>query len=100
MSKLLTEDERKEIKDTILSKCPEYKCFACVCNKLKLFDHIEIGKPLDFWEIVTSLFSTVPYITIVCDNCGFMGKHAIGALGLMHLYKDPFEKKSEVEESK
>lgn len=95
MSRLLTEDERKEIKDTILSKCPKYKCFACGCNRLTLFDYIEIGNPLDFWEMVASSFSTVPYITIVCENCGFMGRHAIGALGLMHLYKDTFEKKGE-----
>lgn len=91
--KVFSEDERKEILDCILMKCPDYKCSACDGIKFTLFDHLEVGNNYDFWTTVTSSFVNVPAINIVCDNCGFIGKHAIGALGLMHLYKDPFEKK-------
>ncbi len=27
---------------------------------------------------------SIPSVAIVCSNCGFMSRHAIGALGLLH----------------
>jgi hypothetical protein len=95
MATLLTKDERIEIHDRIIEKCQEYKCPICQMNKMTLFDHLEEANNLGFWESLASSFSRVPYTMLVCNNCGFMSKHAIGALGLMHLYKDPFDKKEE-----
>lgn len=79
---MLSDDEKRKIVEALSKKIPQLKCPMCNHNKFSLAEgyfnnfiqdlkNISIGGP------------SIPTAAIICENCGFVSQHALGALQLL-----------------
>lgn len=79
---MLSEDEKRKIVEALGQKVPQLKCPMCTHNKFSLAEgyfnnfiqdlkNISLGGP------------SIPTAAIICENCGFVSQHALGALKLL-----------------
>lgn len=79
---MLSEDEKRRIAEALGKKVPHLKCPMCNHNKFSLAEgyfnnfiqdlkNISLGGP------------SIPTAVIICENCGFVSQHALGALQLL-----------------
>lgn len=86
----MTEDKKRKIVEALAERMPQLHCPMCGSSSFSLLDgfNIEIIQ-----EDITKIQldgRTVPSATFVCERCGFISHHAIGALGLMESMKESF----------
>lgn len=85
---MMTEDKRKRIVEALAQRMSQLCCPMCGSTSFSLLDgfNIEIIQ-----EEITKIQldgRTLPSVTFVCERCGFISHHAIGALGLMDIMKN------------
>lgn len=81
---MLTQNKKNEITSILNEKIKMLECPMCHSRYFTLIDGY-FTNPIqdDFHPIVIGSGQQVPYIAIVCDNCGFISQHALGVLNLL-----------------
>lgn len=77
-----SQDKQKFI-DIIKERIPELQCPICHKKSFTLTDgyvSLHIQKRLDGVYLGGPM---IPSVGLICNNCGYVSLHAIGALGLM-----------------
>ncbi len=78
---MLSEDQKKNLIQTINSKVATLTCPMCKNHKFVLADgYFNNPMQTDFSSISIG-GPSIPSIAIVCSNCGFISQHALGVLG-------------------
>lgn len=76
--------DRKEVANTLNRKGATRPCHRCGQNSFSVlegFSNIHLQK--DFSAGLVLGGPTVPVVHIVCNNCGAITPHALGALGML-----------------
>ena len=78
------DDTRKSEIISVLSKrIQNFECPMCHHRHFEVLDgYFSDILQADYQNVVIG-GQTIPSIVLVCTNCGFISKHALGALGLM-----------------
>lgn len=79
---MLSEEEKKKIASALSAKIPHLKCPMCNHNKFSLTE----GYFNNFMQDLKSVSiggPSIPTAVIICENCGFLSQHALGALKLL-----------------
>ena len=79
---MLSEEEKKKIVEALSQKVPQLKCPMCSHQKFSLAE----GYFNNFLQDLKSVSlggPSIPTTAIVCENCGFVSQHALGALKLL-----------------
>jgi len=80
----MDEEQKRKIIKVLQDKGAVLPCSRCGSQKFTLIDGY-FNQPLQ-QHISNNLIiggSSIPLVGVVCDRCGFIAYHAIGALGLM-----------------
>ena len=80
---MLTNEEKEEIRKKFVPKTTNLSCPMCANKGFSMAEGY-------FMNIMQSNLTSlelggqaVPTIGIICNNCGFVSQHALGALGLL-----------------
>lgn len=79
---MLSEEEKKKIVEALSQKVPQLKCPMCNHQKFSLAE----GYFNNFIQDLKSVSlggPSIPTTAIICENCGFVSQHALGALKLL-----------------
>lgn len=80
---MIKEEDRKKIIDFFEERIKKFDCPICHNGHFSIVDgysnHVLTA---DYHEIALS-GKILPFIMLVCDNCGFISYHALGTLGLL-----------------
>ena len=87
--------KKAEIADKLNEKLSEVTCPMCHQHNFIIADGYFINVLHDNIESVKFGGSSIPTISIICSNCGFVSQHALGVLGLL-----PKKQESENESEK
>lgn len=95
---MLTNDRKKEIIQRLASRVEKMKCPMCQSEKFTLLDgYITDIVKEDYSKIVIGQVTMIPSVALVCNNCGFISQHSLGALGLLQPSADHQSNKTETE---
>lgn len=80
----MNNEDVNAIAKALTSKIPSLRCPMCGKGPFTfvngyIYNHLHE----DYRHVVIGTHG-IPSIVIVCNNCGFMSQHALGALGLLH----------------
>lgn len=79
----MEEARKNEIISVLERKIKKIECPMCHQRHFEILEgYISDMLQSDYHNIVIG-GHTIPSIVLVCSNCGFISKHALGALGLM-----------------
>ena len=79
---MLSEEEKRKIITALNQKIPNLKCPMCNHNKFSLAE----GYFSNFIQNLKNISlggANIPTTAIICENCGFVSQHALGALKLL-----------------
>lgn len=81
---MIKEEDRKKIIDFFGEKVEKFDCPICHKGHFSIVDgYSNHVLSTDYHEIALS-GKILPFIMLVCDNCGFVSYHALGTLGLLN----------------
>lgn len=83
MDNILSEEKRKQIANKLNSKGFKMVCPMCGNNHFTVVDgYLNNTLQGDLHKLNLS-GPSLPTCAIVCEKCGFISQHALGALGLL-----------------
>lgn len=80
---MIKEEEKKKIIEILNNKVGHFSCPICHKGHFSLVDGYSttvLGE--DYHEIYLG-GRILPYVMLVCDNCGYISHHALGSLGIL-----------------
>jgi len=87
-AEFLSAAKKQEIIDTLIQRCNKLSlsflpCSRCGTSHFTLLDgyfsHI-IQVEFNTMNLKNSRMPSIPFVIVVCDNCGHMSSHALGIL--------------------
>ena len=80
---VFSESQKNEIINKLMSRMPNLHCPMCGKNQFTAMEGY--FKPILQPDLDNLQLSgmNMPTVAIVCNNCGFVSYHALGALGLL-----------------
>lgn len=91
----MTEEQKKRVIETLNSRGIGKVCPMCGQKGFSVAEGYLTDMLTDDYRLETG-YRRIPSILLICNNCGFMSRHALGTLGLM----DNFKKNSEMDNIK
>lgn len=85
---MMTEDKKRKIVEALAERMPQLYCPMCGSSSFSLLDGFNIEIMQEDITRIQLDGRTLPSVTFVCERCGFISHHAIGALGLMEIMKN------------
>jgi ribosomal protein S27AE len=79
----LTPEQIKKIQDKLVEKNALRDCPRCGNKNFTLIDGYFLSVIQDQTKQIKLDGNGLPTIVIVCNNCGFVSQHALGALGFV-----------------
>ena len=89
---MLTKSSKEEIIQSLNTKVDSFSCPFCGQKEFTLVDGYLLDIVHNDFNSPQLLGKTLPSVSLVCNNCGFIAKFALGALGLMNNEPDIKEK--------
>lgn len=81
---MIEKEKKKLILETIQNKTPNLRCPMCNHNQFSIMDgYFKDFPQANLNEVVYDNKQSIPSIIIICNYCGFMSHHSLGALGLL-----------------
>lgn len=81
---MIDQEKKKEIIEIFNKRVPAIECPMCHGNQFTIVDGYSNFMLQDKPNSISlGPGSIIPSIPIVCNNCGFIGFHALGSLGLL-----------------
>lgn len=81
---MLKEDEKNQIAKILSERVGNFVCPICGKGHFSLVDgYSSQGLNEDYRKTILST-KVIPFVMLVCDNCGFISQHALGTLGLLN----------------
>lgn len=80
---MLSEEQKSKIKEALLKKAPNLTCPMCKTQHFAMAQGYMSLTLQSNYNSVALGGQVIPTIGIICENCGFISQHAIGALGLL-----------------
>lgn len=78
----LTDRQRRTIMESLQSKGVRLQCPMCGNNNWTLADDLVIGTAFTLGGGMALGGAHIPMCQLVCNTCGFVSHHAVGALGI------------------
>jgi hypothetical protein len=80
---MLDNEEKKKITEKLNERIKGLTCPMCKNHKFIIADgYFNNGLQTDFSSLSIG-GPSIPTISIICDNCGFVSQHALGVLNLL-----------------
>ena len=79
----MKQEDKDKIIQALEEKNAKLPCPRCGNQQFTLVDGYSTQSIQDQIGGVVLGGPAVPFITVVCSNCGFLSHHALGALGLL-----------------
>ena len=92
---MLTNERKEEIKRVLVAKAPNLTCPMCGSKGFSLADGYLMNTIQTDLKSIALGGQAIPSVGVICNNCGFISQHALGALDLL-----PKETKFNNDESK
>jgi hypothetical protein len=83
MNDSLSNEEKKNIIETLQKRSPNLSCPMCKNQHFIMADGYFNNIMQTQFESLSIGGPAIPTIAIVCSNCGFLSQHALGVLGLL-----------------
>lgn len=80
---MISKKKKEEIAKILDEKLKGIKCPMCHKDSFIIADGYFNNVLQDNLDGLVLGGSTIPTISIICSNCGFVSQHALGALGLL-----------------
>lgn len=78
------DDSRKdEIISVLSQRIKNFECPMCHHHHFEVLDGYMLDMLQADYQNMIIGGQTIPSIVLVCTNCGYISRHALGALGLM-----------------
>lgn len=84
---MLTNEQKEKIVKVLNERIETLQCPMCNKGPFTFIDGLFNFSLQGSLSSYTLGGTSVPMITIVCNNCGYVSFHALGALGLMGSFK-------------
>lgn len=81
---MLKDDEKRRIIDVLNQRIGQIYCPICHKGHFSFVDGYSSNVLGDNYHDINLGGRILPYVMLVCDNCGFISQHALGALGLLN----------------
>lgn len=80
---MLNEDNKKEIAKILNERISKLECPICHKGSFTIIDGYMVNQIHNKLGTFSLGGPAIPTIAIVCNNCGYISQHALGALGLL-----------------
>ena len=80
---MIKEEDRKKIIDILSKRVGKFECPICHNDHFSIVDGYTNHVLSDDYHEIALSGRILPYIMLVCDNCGFISHHALGTFGLI-----------------
>lgn len=80
---MLKEEEKREIIEMLNQRVGHFSCPICHKGHFSLIDGYSSNVLGDNYHVINLEGRILPYVMLVCDNCGFISSHALGSLGIL-----------------
>ena len=80
---MLRDEEKKRIVTILNQRIELLQCPICRKGHFALIDGYASCSINEDYHTLNLGGRMIPYVMLVCDNCGFISHHALGTLGLM-----------------
>lgn len=90
---MLKDDERKKIVDILNQRIGQSSCPICHKGHFSIVDGYSSNILANSYHEINLGGSVLPFVMLVCDNCGFISQHALGTLGLLVKQEESQDKK-------
>ena len=84
---MLTDKDKQEIKSAFDMKVTSLTCPMCKKRSFSMSDGYFVNNMQKDFDSVNFGGAVIPTIGIICNNCGFVSQHALGALGILEKFK-------------
>lgn len=81
---MLNEEIKQELAKTLTEKIGQFQCPMCHKGPFSLVDGYFSPSLLNQYHTPAISMNGIPMAAVVCDNCGFVSFHALGAIGLLN----------------
>lgn len=85
---MLKEEEKNRIARILSERMNHFTCPVCGRGNLTLLDGYSSQGIGDDYQNIVLADKIIPYVMLVCNNCGFISHHALGTLGLLNKKDD------------
>lgn len=85
---MLKDEEKRRIAEILNQRVGHFVCPPCHKGRSSLVDGYSSNTLGDSYHAVTIGGTIMPYVMLVCDNCGFISHHALGTLALLNREKE------------
>lgn len=97
---MITQEQKKIIAKKLDEKLKGVICPMCHQHNFVIADGYFNNTLQDSFNGLVLGGSSIPTISIICANCGFVSQHALGVLGLLPNKKENDEKKDGNEQTR
>lgn len=80
---MIKEEDKKRILDLIIKRVERLECPICHKDHFSFVDGYSFDALADDYHSVQQEGRILPYVMLVCDNCGFISQHALGTFDLI-----------------
>ncbi len=82
---MLDDNEKRELANAIMNRIQSLECPMCHSRSFTfldgyLFQNLQSNKK----SYIIGNGPFIPSVALVCNNCGFMSQHNLGALGMLN----------------
>lgn len=81
---MIQEDKKQEIIAALQQRIPQVECPMCHNHTFSIIDGYMLDNPQESLDSYAIGGKFIPSVAIVCNNCGFISRHAMGTLGLIN----------------
>lgn len=79
----MTIEDKKKIINVLKERHISFQCPICKSSRFTMLDGYASDQVLDDYYKILLDGRSLPSIVLICNTCGFVSKHALGALGLL-----------------
>lgn len=81
---MMQEDKKQEIIAVLQQRISHLECPMCHSQSFSIIDGYILDNPQESLNSYSLGGNFIPSVAIVCNNCGFISRHALGSLGLIN----------------
>ena len=79
----MKDEERFRLISELNKRIGSFTCPICHKGQFKFVDSYSSNPLSDDYTTLNLGGKMIPYVMLVCDNCGFISQHALGTLGVL-----------------
>ena len=80
----MTPEQRNELIESLTNRAQDILCPICHGKSFTIADGYALNQlQEDYQSFTMTGAKTIPSIYMICNNCGFMSQHALGALKII-----------------